>query len=187
MDTVHPVKRCTNCSVLHPLDAFYARHSRCKRCVRAEGKQKRAAARCHRVRPTAAARFEAKHVPEPNTGCWLWTSTSHSDGYGLILVGGRRRLAHRLSYELHRGPIPEGLDLDHLCRQRCCVNPAHLEPVTVRVNILRGVSPAALHAVKTQCPRGHAYDDTNTYRTPSGERKCRACHRAQVAAARAAH
>lgn len=88
-----------------------------------------------------------KAVPEPNSGCWLWMGALAATGYGVIGLGARSEgvdLAHRVSYRLHCGEIPTGLDLDHLCRTRCCVNPDHLEPVTRRVNWERGMHPIAV-------------------------------------------
>lgn len=133
-----------------------------------------------RARPLAERLLEKVSV-NPITGCHEWTAARSASGYGKIYVLGRPRTnrvvpAHRVAYELWVGPIPEGLQLDHLCRNRACVNPAHLEPVTQRVNLLRGMSPAADNARKTQCPRGHVYNGANTYRR-NGDRKCRACHR----------
>jgi hypothetical protein len=87
---------------------------------------------------TTYDRFIQKYVPEPNTGCWLWTGYVDRHGYGQF-KGAKQGSAHRWSYEYHAGPIPEGLQLDHLCRVRSCVNPAHLEPVTCRVNVSRGL------------------------------------------------
>jgi hypothetical protein len=95
-------------------------------------------------------------------------------------------LAHRVSYERYVGPIPEGAHLDHLCRNRACVNPEHLEPVSVQTNILRGVSPSAVNAAKTECLRGHPFDDENTYVCPAGKRRCRACKTARQSLRRAA-
>ncbi len=111
------------------------------------------------------------------SGCVLWTGAVNSGGYGTIWSDGRNRLVHRVMYEMFAGPIPDGLQLDHLCRVRHCAAPAHLEPVTVRVNLFRGQTPAAANAAKAQCPRGHAYDLLNTYRNPQGRRECRACNR----------
>jgi hypothetical protein len=107
--------------------------------------------------------------------CWLWTASQRGNGYGQFTVNGKGVSAHRFAYELMIGPIPEGLDLDHLCRARACVNPAHLEPVTNAENILRGTCPPAINARKTHCPRGHEYTPENTYVNPAGGRECRAC------------
>jgi hypothetical protein len=129
-------------------------------------------------------RFWAK-VDKHGDGCWLWTGAT-SAGYGHIFVAGRKgrgrlSLAHRVSYEMHVGPIPVGLDLDHLCRVRNCVNPAHLEPVTRQVNLARGIGFTMerrnSHREKTHCPRGHEYVGENLYVRPSGHRVCRACRR----------
>ena len=109
--------------------------------------------------------------------CWLWIGSCNHKGYGVFRVAGRLVKAHRFAYELLVGPIPDGLTLDHLCRVRRCVNPAHLESVTNYENILRGDSFSARNAVKTHCPHGHPYDDANTYVSPSGRRSCRECSR----------
>lgn len=125
-------------------------------------------------------RFEEKYIPEPNTGCWLWTGALGGGGYGAIGAGGKRggrRTAHRVAYELYRGPIPAGLELDHLCRTRCCVNPWHLEPVTRRENVLRGVSAAAQQAKQTHCKWGHEFTPENTYRETPTKRGCKECRR----------
>ena len=112
--------------------------------------------------------------------CWLWTAGCGSDGYGRLYVAGRHVLAHRFAYELLVGPIPEGLQIDHLCRVRLCVNPAHMEPVTQQENIRRGES-GRWQLAKTHCPQGHPYDteNTNLYR---GMRYCRSCGRANTRA-----
>jgi len=94
-------------------------------------------------------------VPEPNTGCWLWIGNYEAHGYGAIEMKGKRYLAHRYAYLVFKGEIPEGLELDHLCRTPACVNPDHLEAVDHRTNILRGVSPMAFKAKSDTCPRGH--------------------------------
>lgn len=109
-----------------------------------------------------------------SNGCWIWSGPCDSDGYGKVTWSGRFRRAHRVAYELSIGPIPEGLQLDHLCRDPGCVNPAHLEPVTHQENMRRG-----LHGgLTTHCPAGHPYDETNTYRPPgTNQQRCRTCLR----------
>jgi hypothetical protein len=84
-------------------------------------------------------RFEASYIPEPNSGCWLWIAHRNTRDYGTIRDGAHRLSAHRLAHELHIGPIPDGLVIDHLCRVHCCVNPDHLEAVTQHENMLRGL------------------------------------------------
>lgn len=119
--------------------------------------------------------------------CWLWQAKINNRGYGLFSYDGRMQAAHRVAYELLVGPIPEGLDIDHLCAVRHCVNPAHLEPVTHRENLLRGSGFAAVNAAKTHCPYGHEYTPENTYTSPhpDGGRICRTCKRERDARARA--
>jgi hypothetical protein len=109
--------------------------------------------------------------------CWVWTGFLDRGGYATFtLPGGRRMKAHRWSYSYFIDDIPEGLHIDHLCRNRACVNPWHLEPVPMRVNVLRGTAPSAVNAAKTHCKRGHEFDESNTIRIPAG-RECRACRR----------
>ena len=122
-------------------------------------------------RGTLRERFEEKYIPEPNSGCWLWLA-AQLGGYGVIDVEGRYRRAHRVSYELHKGKIPDGLVLDHLCRMPLCVNPDHLEPVTIGENISRGDNH---HRRKTHCKRGHPFTDENTLMLSTGSRACRTC------------
>jgi hypothetical protein len=112
------------------------------------------------------------------SGCWLWTAAATPGGYARINYQKRQKYAHRLAYELLVGPIPDGLTIDHLCRVRNCINPAHLEAVTLRENLLRGNTVAAMHARKTHCPRGHPYagPDAEVYRY-RGQRVCRRCSR----------
>lgn len=109
-------------------------------------------------------------------GCWSWHGSHHEHGYGIISLEGKPRRVHRLVYEMLVGPIPEGLDLDHLCRNRGCCNPAHLEPVTRRENLLRGDTIVAAQVARTHCPLGHEYTPDNT-RINNGCRSCRDCER----------
>lgn len=131
-------------------------------------------ARGHKPRERPEDRFWSR--VEKTDGCWIWTGGCIK-GYGAFWYEGRNVRAHRYAYELLVGPIPEGLTLDHLCRNKPCVNPAHLEPVTVGENVLRSEGITALHARKTACPQGHPYDEANTLVKPSGARACRACAR----------
>lgn len=132
---------------------------------------------------TLPQRFWVK-VEKTDT-CWLWTAAT-TGGYGVFHVGGRTgrmHRAHRLAYESLVGPIPEGLQLDHLCRVRNCVNPAHLEAVLREVNILRGESDPANRARQTHCVAGHPFDRENTaYIQQAGRlfRRCRICNRDRV-------
>lgn len=109
--------------------------------------------------------------------CWLWTSLTCAKGYGRFKVSDRHRQAHRLAYEWLAGPIPEGRELDHLCRVRNCVNPGHLEPIAHSENVARGAS-GAHWAAKTHCPSGHPYDGENV-RVYGGKRNCLICRRKQ--------
>ena len=130
----------------------------------------------HRKITPPLIRFERKVSPEPNTGCWLWEGALSGNGYGSFYDGERMVSAHSFAYVNSKGPVPEGLELDHLCRIRCCVNPEHLEPVTRRENTLRGVAGHHMRG-KTHCSRGHALDEANTYRRSNGNRSCRTCER----------
>lgn len=121
----------------------------------------------------------------PVTGCWLWMRGINVGGYGRIKLGGKWFLAHRLSYEAFVGALDNGLVIDHLCRNRWCVNPCHLEQVTNRTNIVRGISPAARSASAARCVNGHDFTCENTYERKGGGRACRACGRIKVAAYKA--
>lgn len=131
---------------------------------------------------TLADRLWAK--VDKSGDCWLWQGVVNHHGYGVINVGTiagkpkRVRRAHRVAYELTVGLIPDGMELDHLCRVRACCNPAHLEPVTRTENQRRGRG--------THCHAGHPFDEANTYHAKSGQRMCRACHRERAARYRAA-
>lgn len=130
-------------------------------------------------------RFMAKVViPANPDGCWIWTGAEagrQGARYGRIWAGRRSAAghpcaeqAHRVSYELFVGPIPEGLELDHKCRTTLCVNPKHLEPVTYLENQRRGFAPMQAQRLQTHCKRDHPFNDQNTY-TWRGTRRCRVC------------
>ena len=119
------------------------------------------------------------HVQKTDS-CWLWTRTKDTGGYGVFCLSKpyRKVPAHRFAYGLLVGPIPAGLDLDHLCRVRNCVNPAHLEPVTRHENLRRGVGVRTMvNAARTHCIRGHLLSGDNLYVNLKGERHCRECAR----------
>lgn len=113
-----------------------------------------------------------RHISRDESGCWIWTGAVQSSGYSCIGIEGRVLLAHRVSYEAHRGPISEGLTIDHLCRVKRCVNPDHMEPVTARENNARRL------AAQTHCSRGHELAGDNLLNTSRpGRRVCRECNR----------
>lgn len=126
-----------------------------------------------------AERLESFVSIVPITGCWMWMGAISHDGYGRFHLRGKFMPAYRASYEIHRGPVPQELRCDHLCRNRWCVNPWHIDIVTVRENTLRGVGPASVNAKKTHCPAGHPLSGDNLHIVvdPRGIfRKCRICH-----------
>lgn len=139
-------------------------------------------------RSNVLARFEKYVMPIPESGCMVWTGMLDINGYGILRLPGRLRKqvkAHRLSYYLAHGSLPDDLILDHLCRVRCCINPHHLEPVTHLVNIHRGVAPSIIASIANQCTHGHVFTEVNTLIGKSdGKRYCRECCRLKKAARR---
>ena len=121
------------------------------------------------------------YVAEANSGCWIWRS-ANSGGYGNFSVNKKQYRAHRVIYELLKSPIPQDMTLDHLCRNRICVNPNHLEPVSRRENILRGIGLAAKNGKKSHCLKGHPFDEFNTYLPKDGSRQCKTCRKERKSA-----
>lgn len=130
---------------------------------------------------TPEERFWRKVMPEPMSGCWLWTGYSVPLGYGQFWDGSRHSTAHRFSYELHKGPVPAGLYIDHKCSNPYCCNPDHLDAVTQSENMLRASARGRLNNQNTGrvvCHRGHALTPENTFVRQDGRRRCRTCMRA---------
>lgn len=125
-------------------------------------------------------RFNEKWIPEPYSGCWLWTGSTQKNGYGTLNVNRWPTLAHRFSYEFHVGVIPPRITIDHLCNTPACVNPNHLRLATYQENILRSNGLSARRARQTHCIRGHALEGSNLryqIHARGRSRHCRECDR----------
>lgn len=120
--------------------------------------------------------IRAERYIERTGTCWIWKGTILQSGYGQIVIRNTKKArAHRFMYERAKGKIPDGLQLDHLCRNKLCVNPDHLEIVTGRENLMRSTSFVAINARKTHCHKGHPLFGTNLNITPMGSRRCKEC------------
>ncbi len=132
------------------------------------------------MKKAAIERFLLK-IDVQATECWDWSGTLYPGGYGMMWAGGKLVRAHRFAYEYFTGClIPEHLEIDHLCRNRRCVNPSHLEAVTHQENCRRGEAGlkfGLLQRAKTHCPQGHPYDDANIRTRKNGKRECKICYR----------
>lgn len=133
-------------------------------------------------------RFMAKVIPVPESGCWIWEG-SLCGGYGSVCINGKAYRAHRVSYQMHKGEIPEGLTIDHLCRVRCCVNPDHIFPGTDTDNVRDCVRKGRLRphgcAVRTSCRKGHPYKEGSFIIDRQGYRNCLVCRSAALTKGRA--
>lgn len=117
-------------------------------------------------------RIEERTQYEPNTGCWLWTGATDNHGYGVVRVNKSVYKIHVEMWTTRNGPVPDGKILDHKCRVPLCINPEHLEPVTIAENVLRGNGPTAINKRKSVCIRGHQFD-----RIYKGYRRCKQCQK----------
>lgn len=156
---------------------------KCRAMSGAERSRKFRARAGRRVDFSISGKLKRHSTPEPFSGCILWTGAVGKGGYGHLKINHITHLAHRLSFECSKGLIPDGLEIDHLCRTPMCINPAHLEAVTPQENQLRRCR------LITHCPNGHEYSPENTYwykapRSKGPERRCMACNRLSQSAVR---
>lgn len=129
--------------------------------------------KCTHHTRTPEERFWSRVSFPTNSECWLWTGAL-MNGYGTFWLNGRNCYTHRWAYSQLRAAIPRNMTIDHLCRTRACVNPFHMEIVSMKLNTLRGCGPTAINARKTRCAKGHPYDTANT-RFYKGTRYCHIC------------
>jgi len=115
--------------------------------------------------------------PEPNTGCYIWGGATYLNGYGILTINKKCLSAHRVSYYVHKGNIGYGLVVDHLCNNKLCINPEHLQATTQKKNVLRGNSGSAKNSIKTHCYKGHEFTKENTRINNRGSRDCIICHK----------
>lgn len=130
----------------------------------------------YRIMIDPIIRFFEK-VDKTKDGCWLWIGGISDGGYGVFDYNGKSHNSHKWLYERNKKRVPKNKQLDHLCRNRACVNPDHLEIVTFKQNILRGISPSAINAKKTHCKKGHILDGDNLYINPTNARVCKTCRK----------
>lgn len=198
------MKKCGICYVEKSLDSFYALphtkdglNYRCIPCQNQYNREYNRKKALSRIDPALISTLKAipyeyqtrflRLIRVSETGCWNWTGNTHPKSqYGRFWVSRHTdRLAHRLAYEWSGQDIPEGLVIDHLCRNRICVNPSHMQPVTLVENVMRGESVWAVNARKTHCLRGHEFTAENTWISKRNERHCRECTRIRKREARA--
>lgn len=140
---------------------------------------------CHSLPASTESRLLSKVEKDLETGCWNFTGSRLPSGYGILWNGKRPTGAHRISFQLFRGEIPLSMEIDHICNNRACVNPDHLQAISHKENILKSSALMGVNARKTHCKRGHPLDGENLHVTPLGARQCKACLRMHARNAKA--